>query len=812
MFGCTRVFLLSDKKGMGGHVLSLPALFFLACILFSVDAFAACLSGTGVARFPGADCGSTSVLRPSDHYLSSGCYQPYNVPVSGAFTGCTDCYWDNGANTCHYSFACCQNQCEADSLACNGTWYHEGNECYCLGDECKDTREDCQRLGGHFTGTTDPIRQCCIGHCDLCNSPTSESKYNRTVVEPCCNAGYAPPPIPDVCSSVAQGGCGVTVADVCTVQKPCYCVEPDDPNFLSYRALYCDVPESSSSGDGGSSSSGGGSSGSGSSDSQSSSSGGGSSGSGNGEDWEYDYNDSLHKIIVNTAETADGVKELVFCFTLGDCKTDMSTTNSLLSRNLHLDSLIYEFIQDRIDSSLKLDQQQIDVLHQIATQGLPGDSTLWRKTDSATMVIYNAFAENMDTTSIALARLADSLGVSTDSIIKHLDSIWKRLEPDVQDSILKYQKYATDNFDSVLYGKGKGFSLIDSLIDTSVKYFKDVVTAIDTMSMNLELGDSLYDSLHYVIDGINFIPNGVGIALGYGDTATSTLRIDLQGIRNGLDSGLGNVAGQFYGVYDSLGNLRGAVDALGNSIGDSIHALRGDFDRIGNRFGDSLGVLHGVLGGLGDSAGNLRGVVGGIGDSLTEWYHGSGTGGMDTSGNGVGHNIDGFLDGTDVDDDADVAQDMYDAAVNDTALDRIFDTTGMNIAMDTFELQMPDEDSLKDVLEQSIEEDYDSLARLYEGAFDTLKDEMQLINWDSVILAPLGQKVPDINACPDDCFSFKSDGAPSYMGSFNLNFGICDNYTALGGSNVLVLIRLILRIIVAIHCVYIGAWFIAERK
>ena len=56
-----------------------------------------------------------------------------------------------------------------------------------------------------------------------------------------------------------------------------------------------------------------------------------------------------------------------------------------------------------------------------------------------------------------MARLADSLGVSTDSIIKHLDSIWQRLDPDIQDSILKYQKYATDNFDSVLYGKGKGF-------------------------------------------------------------------------------------------------------------------------------------------------------------------------------------------------------------------------------------------------------------------------------------------------------------------------------------------------------------------
>ena len=301
----------------------------------------------------------------------------------------------NGRCGCQGTITCCSNQCEVDSLNCNGTWYP--NQCKCIGDECGDQRAACESLGGRFVGTTDITEECCVGSCNLCESPQSVAKYERTVTTPCCNAGFAPPPMERMCFGNHLGsGCGVSVSDYCTTDNPCYCLEPGDEGFLTARAMYCNNDQSSSSSGGGSSSSGGGSSSSGGG---SSSSGGGSSSSGgNGEDWEYDYRDSLHKIIVNTGATVEGVRELVFCFTLGNCKTDLTTTNALLRNNIHVDSLIYEFIKDRMDSNIKLDQRQVDILQMIAQNGLPGDSTLWEKTDSSTAAIVNAFGESVDST------------------------------------------------------------------------------------------------------------------------------------------------------------------------------------------------------------------------------------------------------------------------------------------------------------------------------------------------------------------------------------------------------------------------------
>lgn len=815
MFGCTQEFR---------HVFSLDRMLLclLACILFlSADSW-----GRGCSwQTNGYTSPEISGMCSNADWCALNTPGPAACYYSGIATGQTrlgqslSCQPYYQKWSCEYQTQCCTDQCAADSVNCNGTWYPE--TCTCLGDECREDRESCESLGGRFVGTTDPIDQCCKGTCDLCESPSSQQKFRDRVTTPCCNAGHAPPPMGQMCAgNHLASGCGVTVSDYCTEAMPCYCLEPGDPGFLTARAMYCNVGSSSSAG---SSSSGGSSS----SDGGSSSSGGGSSGggsSGSGEDWEYDYRDSLHKIIVNTGETAEGVRELVFCFTLGDCKTDLTYTNSLLSRSIHVDSLIYEFIKDRMDSSVKLDQTQIDILRELAKKGLPGDSTLWEKTDSSTEAIVNAFGESVDSTRLFMARIADSLGVSTDSIIKHLDSIWQRLDPDVQDSILKYQKYATDNFDSVLYGTGKGFSLIDSLIDTSVKYFKDVVTAIDTMSMNLELGDSLYDSLHNVIDGIYFIPNGVGIALGYGDTATSTLRGDLQGIRIGIDSIFANVSGLTFGVYDSLGKMIGGIDAMGNYIGDSIHGLRGDVDRLGGKLGDSLGSLHG-------SADGIRGAVDGLGDSMSGWWNGNGKGGLDTSGHGVGGaGLDSVLNGTSLYGDSAGVSHIVNAGINDPSLHfgagGVFDTSGIvgsgsdvDTTGDDTLYALPSIDSIKAALENSIQEDYDSAEIKYRAYFDTLKDEMQLIDWDSVILSPLAQKVPNTNTCPEECFAVTSQGAPSTigsipfsMGSFDLNFGLCTSWGVLGGMNVLMFIRLLLRLVVALTCVYIGAWFIAGKK
>ena len=46
----------------------------------------------------------------------------------------------------------------------------------------------------------------------------------------------------------------------------------------------------------------------------------------------------------------------------------------------------------------------------------------------------------------------------------------------------------------------------------------------------------------------------------------------------------------------------------------------------------------------------------------------------------------------------------------------------------------------------------------------TLKEELQLIDWDSLILAPLASKVPNTNACPEECLLLSLRGHLLFWG------------------------------------------------
>ena len=721
------------------------------------------------------------------------CGQGYEMSYVGKLECFSDCMNRGyGHPERHCNLQCC-TKCGADSLNCNGIW--NSAECKCS-DGCAQERAACEARGGTFHGAFSQSEQCCAGECDLCSSGAVTQTVER-YKSICCAAGLAFPDVGSVCSSTGDiGPCSIDVSTVCTPDAPCDCVGPEDAGFTLLRAQ-CNSPGSSNSG--GSSSSGGGSS----SDNGGSSGGGGSSG--NGNDWEYDYNDSLHKIIVNTAATTDGIQDVISCFVMGMCKDDLDETNRK--------------IQSVGDSIGRMRDTYKDSVHKIiellgqAVNSPNNTDTIVGAISSASGDIVDAVEAQTTQVGVYIQGVADLIGVSTDSLAAHLDSIWRSLKPDIQDSILKYQRYADENFDSILYGKGKGFSLIDSMIDSTVKYFNSLISALDTLSVEVGLDSGAFSTDTTINPTIRNIDS---MLFSIKDTSLYNIWSEIQYLGDTVNT----LKPFITALGDSLGGLKGSVTGAIDGLGDSIGSLKG----VAKSIGDSVSKYGQGIAAVGDSVGGVRGAVNGLGDSMSGWWNGNGKGGLDTSGNGVGGaGLDSILNGTSLYGDSAGVSHIVNAGINDTSLHYgpggVFDTSGIyaggsdvDTTGDDTLYALPSIDSVKAALERSIQEDYDSAEIKYRAYFDTLKDEMQLINWDSVILSPLAAKVPNTNTCPDDCFAVTSTGAPGILGNFSYNFGLCTSWPVLGGMNVLSFIRLILRIVTAVTCVYIGAWFIAGKK
>ena len=169
----------------------------------------------------------------------------------------------------------------------------------------------------------------------------------------------------------------------------------------------------------------------------------------------------------------------------------------------------------------------------------------------------------------------------------------------------------------------------------------------------------------------------------------------------------------------------------------------------------------------------------------------------DTAGSGWLSSVDSFMD----------------ASMSDSAFQGVF--PDIDTVPDT--AWTPDADSLYGVLQHDVDSSRSALEHELEHAFDTLKDEIMLIDFDSAIIAPLGIRVPNTNTCPAHCFTYSIDGqaggaGQSWLGHVGtLDLGLCRPLPGFS-FDVFILIRLIARVLVGISCVYIGIWFISGRK
>lgn len=701
-------------------------------------------------------------------------WQPYESSEC-EFTGCTH---NNYGCQENYRVFCCTSQCEADSLSCvikGNEWIPgtggqcgtcndcdeqcqceerpgmiwNGTECVEDSSLCAEDRATCVRAGGVFAGSTNT--GCCISTCDLCNNATMLRWKNLKTAE-CCNQGMAPPDSIRDCRTMSSNECGMSISTLSTMTTTDY--ECQDPNLdaqVKQRFFdQCFEPASSSSEGGPGSSSGGGTS----------SEGGNSSAGDYGDCQECPWLDSILDTLTKTKKNTD---DIVTCLTTPNLCAGLSIQipDSIKTPVFAFDTAFRKYLKPLMDSSLKVDSLQLKALLKLDTNqlkllnvdsaSLKNDTVTWTKFDALGNVIDTSVHSQNDTTRKWFKRIADSIGVSTDSLAAHIDSIIRHIPDSVLDSIVKYQRYATDNFDSVLFGHGKGFSLVDSLIDSSVKYFKESNQKWNEyVSM---YGDSTQKIHEEILDLPGRNASAIGSALGYGDTATSTLRGDLNGIREAIE-GLGDtngLGGHGGGYGDSLGRYR-----------DSINKYYISDERFGELV-DSTEAAWGV-------------------DSLDARWDSS--------------YAYGLCEG----DDCPPCSD-----------DSCMGSLSANFVQRADSIARIAGDSL----EASTKRQRDSLPTFWDSTFKELKQYSWFGSFDSTFLANIGAKIPNSNTCPEHCFAQDVNGTYAYVAyNMHLDWKLCRPIApnVLNSLNAFDILKLLARILTVVTCLSILMWEVSSRR
>lgn len=558
-------------------------LFFLLLVFLSVNSWAATCSTSRV-----------SISSTGDACHCEGEVQVCEI-VSTNYSGSASCSSTNGGR-CGYGVNVIFRGTG------QGTGYYQSCSIYyaigatvevnltrCESDGCDDLQAECSEVGGTFHGTmvSDNGQSCCRASCNVCNSKAMNNMYNaKTKI--CCESGLAPPIKDQTCNTVSMptSGCGMVYSSYGDFSSGGWqCADPSSSFEAGSRYGSMCLNRSSSSGDPGSSS------------------GGGSSSSGAGDCRECEI---LEEILDTLTHQKSTVEDIYLC--VSNPSFCGQTQDSLT---------IPEWVKDELDSLNDKNQKQIDAIKKVDTTLLSildidsallvSDSLTRKSIVSGVGAVDSAVGAAADSVMAWIQHVADSLHITKRQLINHLDSIRSAIPNDILDSIVKYQKTALDDFDSAFYGSNSGFKKIDNLMDSAVKYFQEGLRHDSIYYANY--GDSLA-AIHGAIENLSGSIEGVGdkilYGLGYGDTASSTLRDDLRGYFTGASV---DTHGVNYGS-NWVANGERMGDSIVNSLGwggirnmniDSIysHALDGSrMDSVSQSIDDSL---SGVAANLNDS-------------------------------------------------------------------------------------------------------------------------------------------------------------------------------------------------------------------
>ena len=385
------------------------------------------------------------------------------------------------------------------------------------------------------------------------------------------------------------------------------------------------------------------------------------------------------------------------------------------------------------------------------------------------------------------------------------------------------QEQPNSSFSTDLDALGALYGVLDTIRDTLTKRLTPATEQILTCLQSPGLCPALQQGGDTVIVNVNgdssILKVDTTLRKLIAPLIDSSLKIDSAQFKTlkSLDSlyrrGLVNDSD----IVTAVRAVRGEIENMDSSVVRAVRGVKDGVDSLidsmtkylnrSNEIADSIaGIAAGGFGALGDSIGYLRGDLEGYmtagsldGDTGSNVYDGVG---VDTGGYGWLSDIDRHLG----------------QSMSDSAFAGVFpaDSSMIDSSMTDTSYFVPNEDSLYAVLRDDVDSTRAALADTFESAFDTLSKEYLIINFDSLILEPLGVRVPNSNTCPEQCFSFTIEGNNSqgqnWLGDVGtLDFGLCRPLPGLN-INVFLLLRLIARILVAVSCIYIALWFIGGRK
>ena len=615
--------------------------------------------------------------------------------VSGIPVFCSN-YWQNGCYKGSYGYKTsvycvqpirCDSQEEIDSLVCinEGNVWKNGQ---CQGPldstACDSYRQECESFGGRFTGnvvTSDVSETGCLSFCDMCTSEGQEL-YRKSRALVCCRKGMAPPASVTSCQNLELSGSpDMSFSSFDCDNRggyDCECEDINSDNASTYNSI-CNNNEwpDDTTGSGG-----------GSDESSSSEEGSPSDTSG---DWEYDYRDSLHRIIKYDSINMENSSAILSCLLSPVSCDGLNSGGDSVVVNVPSDSTILKDIRQNqqtmntlVDTSI---HNSFDYLGNVLDTSIHGSS--------------NRLGSTIDV----------SLGRANDSLI---DSIGK-------------------------YIRGMSERTSDSLHDVA-----EAVRGLNGSIQNMDSANRAY---------LSDLPGKNASALGYGDTASTTLRGDLEGIREAIE-GLGDTSG-----------LGGYGDGYGDSLGryrDSINKYYISDERFGELV-DSTEVAWGV-------------------DSLDARWDSS--------------YAYGLCNG----DDCPPCSD-----------DSCMGSLPANFVQRADSIARIAGDSL----EASTKRQRDSLPTFWDSTFKELKQYSWFGSFDSTFLANIGAKIPNSNTCPEHCFAQDVNGTYAYVAyNMHLDWKLCRPIApdVLNSLNAFDILKLLARVLTVVTCLSILMWEVSSRR
>lgn len=116
-------------------------------------------------------------------------------------------------------------------------------------------------------------------------------------------------------------------------------------------------------------------------------------------------------------------------------------------------------------------------------------------------------------------------------------------------------------------------------------------------------------------------------------------------------------------------------------------------------------------------------------------------------------------------------------------------------------------------LKDEVENEEDSLPSTWTKLWSEVKQYALFKDFEQKFYSSLGAKIPNSNVCPEHCSQFNVDiESVSWFRDVVVDYKVCTPISSLGNLNVLAFLRVILRILTIVTCLFISMWEVSSNR